>query len=620
MFSGLQGSLIRMIRLSRLANHIYGRPETVGQVGNLQRVDNPLSAVSQRPAKRRFTIGGRIPSCPAGAALRCAVLAAVLPVLASAQPGAFIGPVRSTQVQLAGLAQLADGTLLYADAYGVYRVKGSQVETLLTNPVQGGECIGSFPGVGCIEWAPLVYHTKPMAADSNGAIYIADPEQHLLERYDETQQAFATIASNVGAPTSLAAWSDGSLYFNDPAGCRVLRWNQNAVTTVAGTGTCGYSNDGGPATGAEILAVTAIALDGGGNLYIADAKAGVVRRVDTNGIILTIVGTGNPGIGGEATPAGATPLDNPGGLAVDALGDLFIAETGANRIRMVGSDGLVRTVAGAANRPGYIIDYTYALQSQLTAPTCLAMGNSGGLLICDSGDERIRELLPAVPGRWVLPLSGSAIGPNAWVSILGNFTCVPTMDWSDWIRATGTLPTSLAGVSVSVDGQPSVISYISSTRIDVLLSPILGPGWRTAAVTWPGGSFSTQILIAFNAAQFLSQEFNGVLYALATAPDGSVITPQQPALPGELVTFYVTGLNITMTIVPPYDTTLPGSMQLILDSVGYPVLTAGSGSTGVSGVVMQLPTNLTPGEYRLNLFSGGFISQFPAFLPIGANR
>jgi hypothetical protein len=243
-------------------------------------------------------------------AVRWAAVAALWSAVAAAQPGAFIATAQMAQPELAGLAQLSDGTFLYADAYGVYRVNGSRVEALLSNPVQGGYCIGSFPGAGCINWAPLVYHTKPMAADSNGTIYIADPEQHLLERYDETQQAFVTIATGVGAPTALAA-DTSSLYFNDPAGCRVLRWSQNAVATVAGTGTCGYSNDGGPATTAQILAVTAIALDALGNLYIADAKAGVVRRVDTNGVIMTVVGTGNPGQGGEATPANATPLHGP---------------------------------------------------------------------------------------------------------------------------------------------------------------------------------------------------------------------------------------------------------------------------------------------------------------------
>jgi uncharacterized protein (TIGR03437 family) len=441
-----------------------------------------------------------------------------------------------------------------------------------------------------------------------------------LERYDEASQAFVTIATNIGSPTSLATAGDGSVYFNDPAGCRVQRWNQNAVTTVAGTGTCGYSNDGGPATAAEILAVTAIALDGGGNLYIADAEAGVVRRVDTNGIIMTIVGTGNPGIGGEATPAGATALDSPGGLAVDALGELFIAETGANRIRMVGSDGLVRTVAGAANRPGYVIDDTYALQSQLTAPTCLAMGNSGGLLICDSGDERIRELLPAVPERWALPLSGGAIGPQSWVSILGNFAGVPTMDWSNAIGPGGSLPTSLAGVTVSMDGQPCVVSYISPTRIDVLLPASLGSGWQNGSVNWPGGSLATSALIGLNAAQFLSQQLNGILYVLATAPDGSLITPQRPAVPGQIVTFYVTGLNITETVVPPYDTTLAGSMQVVINSLGYPVLSAAPFSTGVYQVAVQIPANLSAGEYRLNLFSGGYFAQAPIFLPIGVRQ
>ncbi len=549
-----------------------------------------------------------------------AVAAALWPAAASAQPGAFIAPVQGAHAELAGLAQLADGTLLYADAYGVYRVKGSQVDTLLSNPVQGGNCIGSFPGVGCIQWAPFVYHTKPMAADSNGAIYIADPEQQLLERYDETQQAFVTIATGVGAPTSLAANTAG-LYFNDPAGCRVLQWSQSAVSTVAGTGTCGYSNDGGPATNAQILAVTAIALDTAGNLYIADARAGVVRRVDTSGVIMTIVGNGIPGEGAEATPAAATPLNGPDGLAVDAQGDLFIAESAGNRVRMVGSDGLVRTVAFSSNTALYpISQYGYALLTPLAAPDCLAMGSTGGLLICDSGNDRILDLLPAVPGRWAIPLENGAFGlaPQSWVSVLGDFSGLPTMDWSNSIGPNGSLPTSLAGVTATVASQPCVVSYVSPSRIDLLLPAGLAVGSQSLNLNWPGGSVTNSVLIRAADAEYLAQTLNGILYALATGPDGSLVTPRRPALPGQTITLYVTGLNIAGPVTPPYDTTQPNAVQVVIGVEGYPVISAAPSSPGVFQVVVQLPPTLAAGEYQVHIFADGFFSLAPTALPVGA--
>src|SRR5260370_29816122 len=124
-----------------------------------------------------------------------------------------------------------------------------------------------------------------MAAKSIGTICSADPEHHLIQQYDDSSEGFVTISANVGAPSSLAADDDGNLYFNDPDGCRVRRLSQGIVATIAGTGTCGYTNDGGPATSAEILSVRAIALDASVHLYIADDKAGVVRWVDNNGTI-----------------------------------------------------------------------------------------------------------------------------------------------------------------------------------------------------------------------------------------------------------------------------------------------------------------------------------------------
>ncbi|MGA1994268.1 MAG: hypothetical protein ABSH45_00695 [Bryobacteraceae bacterium] len=549
-----------------------------------------------------------------------AIVAALWSAVACAQPGAFIAPVQTAHAELAGLAQLADGTLLYADAYGVYRVKGTQLETLLSNPVQGGYCVGSFPGAGCINWAPLVYHTKPMAADSSGAIYIADPERQLLERYDEFQQAFVTIATGVGAPTSLAA-DTTSLYFNDPTGCRVLRGSQSAVSTVAGTGTCGYSNDGGPATSAQILAVTAIALDAAGNLYIADARAGVVRRVDTSGTIMTIVGTGNPGEGAEAVPANATPLNGPDGLAVDAQGDLFIAEAAGNRIRMVGFDGLVRTVAGSSNTSVSPVDqYGYALLAPLAAPGCLAMGSSSGLLICDSGGNSIAELLPVVPGRWAIPLENGAYGlpPQSWVSVLGDFSGLPTMDWSNSISPDGALPTSLAGVTATVAGQPCVVSYVSPSRIDLLLPAVLASGWQSLNLNWPGGSLANSVLTRTADAEYLAQTLNGILYALATGPDGSLITPDRPARPGETITLYATGLNITGPMTPPYDTTQPNAVQVVIGGEGYPAISAAPFSPGVFQVVVRIPPTLGAAEYPLHIFADGFFSSAPTVLPVGA--
>jgi uncharacterized protein (TIGR03437 family) len=290
---------------------------------------------------------------------------------------------------------------------------------------------------------------------------------------------------------------------------------------------------------------------------------------------------------------------------------------------MAGSDGRVRTVAGSSNTSPYITnDYGYALLSQLTAPSCLAIGSSGGLLICDSGNDRIRELLPVVPGRWVLPLLNGSFGqpPQSWASILGDFAGLPTTDWSNSIGADGSLPTSLAGVTASIDSQPCVVSYISPSRIDLLLPAGLAPGPQSLTLNWPGSSLTDPLLIRTADAEYLAQPLNGILYVLATGSDGTLITPERPALPGETIALYVTGLNLTGPVTPPYDTNQRNSMQVVVEVYGYPVISAEPFSPGVFQVVVQLPSTLGAAEYPLHIFAGGFFSQAPIVLPVGGRQ
>jgi len=350
-----------------------------------------------------------------GGAISGFVLWATAVGAGAAQTDGIIIPVRPADVGLNSLRALPDGTLLYSDNLGVFRVRWGQAETLLTNPVSGGYCVKPFPGGICIEYAPLVYHPKAMAADSGGTVYIADPELHLIERYDEASRQFATVLTGAGSPTALIAADDGSVYFNDPDGCRILRLREGAVETVAGTGVCGYTNDGGPATTAQIRSVRAMALDAASRMFIADDVGDVVRSVDTDGTIWTIAGLGTPETDGEGVPANQAMLLGPVGLAADGEGNLFIAETKGNRVRVVGADGLIRTVAGtgAAGSTG---DDGPARQALLNGPTCLAVSLEETLVVCDAGVNRIREVVPMASGRWVVPALdayGAAVGQSA---------------------------------------------------------------------------------------------------------------------------------------------------------------------------------------------------------------
>ena len=117
------------------------------------------------------------------------------------------------------------------------------------------------------------------------------------------------------------------------------------ITTIAGSGESGFGGDGGPATEAQLRRPDGVAVDGAGNLYIADGRNNRIRKVDSTGTIITIAGTGESGFGGDGGPATEAQLRRPDGVAVDGAGSLYIADSRNNRIRKVDSAGTITTIA-----------------------------------------------------------------------------------------------------------------------------------------------------------------------------------------------------------------------------------------------------------------------------------
>ena len=194
------------------------------------------------------------------------------------------------------------------------------------------------------------------------------------------------------SPLGIAVDSNGSLYFVDsgglPGNSRIRKVSGGVLTTVAGGGESGLG-DGGPATSAQFNFPIAVAVDSAGNVYISDTTINLVRKV-SNGVITTVAGNGTPGSSGDNGPAASAQLHNPQGIAVDSAGNLYIADSYNNRIRKV-SGGVITTVAGNGT-PGFSGDNAPAIAAQLQGPTGLAMDAAGGLYIADSGNYRIRKV------------------------------------------------------------------------------------------------------------------------------------------------------------------------------------------------------------------------------------
>jgi len=190
----------------------------------------------------------------------------------------------------------------------------------------------------------------------------------------------------------LSGASAPAVFISDNQNNRVRRVNNSGtISTVAGNGTQGDTGDGGAATNAELHFPVGVALDGFGNLFIADTTNNVIREVSTSGIITTVAGNGTPSYSGDGGAATSAGLNNPKGIAVDSSGNLYIADERNNRIRKVNTSGIITTVAGNGG-VGNGGDSGLATSAQLYYPAGIAVDGAGELYIADSKNQRIRKV------------------------------------------------------------------------------------------------------------------------------------------------------------------------------------------------------------------------------------
>lgn len=190
-------------------------------------------------------------------------------------------------------------------------------------------------------------------------------------------------------PFGVVVDASGNVYIADLWNHRIRRVDTSGmVTTIAGNGVSGYSGDGGLATSASINAPYGIDIDDDGNIYIGDHYNGRIRKVDTAGIITTVAGGGSGGDGGPAT---AASLNGPEGVAVDESGNIFIADHYNGRIRKVDTAGIITTVAGVGPW-GYSGDGGPATLANLSGPSGIAVDAVGNIFIADSYNNRVRKV------------------------------------------------------------------------------------------------------------------------------------------------------------------------------------------------------------------------------------
>ena len=164
-----------------------------------------------------------------------------------------------------------------------------------------------------------------------------------------------------------------------------------SITTIAGNGTQGYSGDGGPATAARLKNPLGLALDASGNLYVADVYNNVIRRISPGGMITTIAGTGVADYSGDGGPATAAKLSWPAGIAIDQTGNIYFSDQVNDVIRKINTAGIITTIAGI-ERHGYSGDGGPAISAKLYVPVGIAIDKTGNVFFADAFNHVIRKI------------------------------------------------------------------------------------------------------------------------------------------------------------------------------------------------------------------------------------
>jgi sugar lactone lactonase YvrE len=249
-----------------------------------------------------------------------------------------------------------------------------------------------------------------VAVDSAGNLYIADAVNNVIRKVTAATGTITTVAGAagqggfggdggpatsalLGQPEGVAVDSAGNLYIGDTNNQRIrfVSAATGQITTIAGNGTVGFSGDGGTATSAELSFPDGVAVNSAGNLYIADSLNNVIRLVSAGtGTITTIAGNSTAGFSGDGGVPTSAELNAPDGVAVDSGGNLYITDSGNNRIRFVSAaTGLITTIAGNGTA-GFSGDNGAATSAALNGPGDAVVDSAGNLYIADLVNNRIR--------------------------------------------------------------------------------------------------------------------------------------------------------------------------------------------------------------------------------------
>ncbi len=526
-----------------------------------------------------------------------------------------------------------------------------------------------------------------ITVDTAGNLYIWDATDSRVRKVTPAgiiSSVTATVGQlkEIGRTGGLGTDSAGNLYIGDTQSFVVRKVDTSGVmTTIAGNGTAGISGNNGSgsqATGVPICSPSGVVADRAGNVYFGSSVCGTVRKVDTSGVLSTFAGNGSPsfvqtpwalamdnsgnlyacddgvgtrvykvtpagaitiiagngtnGFSGDGGPATSAQLFEARSAAVDAAGNVYIADTGNLRIRKVDASGIITTVAGGANSAPNEVDGGPAVGVNVGALD-VAVDSSGNLYIY--GGNRVYKVsglstgttppagAPAISANGVVNGASFQPGvtPNSWVTIQGTNLAAQTDDWSHSI-VNGALPTSLDGVSVSMSGKPAYVYFISPGQLNVL-APDVPSGPISVTVTTAAGTstaFSTTAA-AYGPAFFLWPESQVVAtrqdFSYAAKAGTFAGSTTVPAKPGDVIILWATGFGPTMPLAPSgvsvpasggYSTAAAPAVTINNTPATVYGAALAPGSAGLYQIAIQVPTTLADGDWQIQATIGSVAS------------
>lgn len=518
------------------------------------------------------------------------------------------GPATSAELDYPfAIAVALNGTSVgnfYFGDYYTFVVRGVQSGTI--NTIAGDGQYGSSGNGGPADVALLSY-VQGLATDPGGNLYISDTSYNVVRIVNPALNIYA----------------------------------------FAGNGTVGYSGDGGKAINAELSSPAGLASDSAGNIYIADYGNSTVRKVTTKGIISTIAGTGTYGYSGDGGPANKALLAHPVAVAVDPAGNIFISDQGNLNIREITTDGNIHTIVTnvsaqfiavdaadsiyycnqnnstvvkiLANGTQFVIagngiagfsgDGGPATSAQLNYPEGISIDTSGNVYVADYANMAIRMLSPVPSSITAVNAAsgvGMAVAPGEIISIYGTSLGPP----APAVQQAGTngFGSSLSGTTVSFNGVDAPLLYVSGTQINAIVPyEMSNATMANVSVNYQGQSVAAaNVPIVTQYPAFFAYPVPGQATSQIAAlnQDYSVNSLTNPAQQGSTVMLYLTGEGQTrpggvdgeITPLPPAAPRVPlAGVTLFISGQQVPVTYAAETPGAVAGLMQinaVIPANL----------------------------